>query len=174
MKIKLNKIIGCLALVALMLGSSISVVAADYVAVAKNGNVYDEASAKYITVNQDNEDVAVIPGMVFPTSEHTPGWYKVEYSPGLHAFIPDQITATNLKPLAPGTFEIVNMPGHQLTAQKDGDSWVAIVEGNSFKGEKFQEIVVFLDKTNRQAYSLVDLGNGPIAISYDNAVTKFF
>ena len=146
----------------------------DYIAIAKDGNVYDESNAKYITVNQNNEDVAVIPGMVFSTTQHTPGWYKVEYSPGLHAFIPDQIAATNFKPVAAGSYEIKNNPGKKLEASVNGDAWTAIVDGKSFKGKKFEEIILFVDPSNNIAYSLVDIGSGPIAITYDNNVTKFF
>ena len=146
----------------------------DYVAVAKNGNVYDEANAKYITVNQNNDDVAVIPGMVFATSQHVPGWYKVEYSPGIHAFIPEQITSGNFTAVAPGTYPVANNPSQKLTVEGGGDNWTASADGKSYKGTKFQEILIFKDPSNNVAFSLVDLGNGPIAISYDNSVTKFF
>lgn len=146
----------------------------DYVAVAKNGNVYDDANAKYITVNQNNEDVSVMPGMVFATSQHTPGWYKVEYSPGIHAFIPDQITASTFKEVKPGTYDLQNYPGHKITVNADGNAWSANVEGKNYKGEKVQEIIIFKDAANNVAFSLVDIGNGPIAITYDNAVTNFF
>lgn len=152
----------------------LTVVAQDYVAVAKNGNVYDEANAKYITVNQNNEDVAVIPGMIFAMSQHTPGWYKVEYSPGLHAFIPDQIVATNFNPVVAGTYDIANYPGHKLTAENSSGNWTATVDGKSYKGNLWQDVVIFVDNNNKIAYSLVDLGNGPIAITYDNTVTNFF
>ena len=153
---------------------SVPVLAQDLIAVAKDGNVYDEASAKYITLNQDNEDVCVIPGMVFETSQHTPGWYKVEYSPGLHAFIPDQIIANNFNTIVPGTYDIQNYAGHKITAQLSGDEWTATVDGNNLKGKKVEDIIIFLDSTNKIAYSIVDLGDGPIAITYDNSVTKFF
>lgn len=156
------------------MGASFTLFAQDYIAIAKNGNVYDEANTKYITVNQNNDDVAVVTGMVFATNQHTPGWYKVEYSPGLHAFIPDQIAASSFKSVKPGTYQIKNNPGQSLTAQQAGDEWTANVNGKSYKGKKVQEIVLFFDNGNQPAFSIVDLGSGPIAISYDNAVTKFF
>ena len=148
--------------------------AADYIAISKAGNVYDEATTKYVTVNQNNEDVSVIPGMVFLTTEHTPGWYKVEYSPGLHAFIPDQITASSFKPIKAGTYDIKNQPGKKLSVQGDDNSWTATVEGKTYKGKAAEDIIVFMDDNNKLAFSLVDLGNGPVAITYDNSVTKFF
>lgn len=150
------------------------VYAEDYIVVAKSGNVYDEPKAKYITVNQENEDVSVIPGMVFKTSQHTPGWYKVEYSPGLHAFIPDQIAASGLKPLKPGTYELKNNPGHKLIVEGEGSDWKGSVDGKTYKGIYYQDILVLEDDNNKIAYSIVDLGEGPIAITYDNSVTKFF
>lgn len=155
------------------IGTGIAI-AQDYVAISKAGNVYDEASAKYITLNQNNENVNVVPGMVFATSEHTPGWYKVEYSPGLHAFIPEQIVATGYAPLKAGNYDIKNNPGHKLNVEGSGDSWTATVDGKSIKGIKSGEILVFVDGSNNVVYSLVDLGSGPIAITYDNSVTKFF
>lgn len=150
------------------------VFAQNYVAIAKNGNVYDDANAKYITVNQNNDDVSVVPGMVFATSQHTPGWFKVEYSPGLHAFIPEQIVATNFNQLQPGTYDVKNNTGQKLNAQGSGDNWTATVDGQTYKGVKSEDILVFVDGNNNVAFSLVDFGNGPIAISYDNSVTKFF
>ena len=148
--------------------------AENYIAVAKDGKVYDEASAKYVTLNQNNDEVSVIPGMVFETSEHTPGWYKIEYSPGLHAFIPDQIVATNFIELKPGNYSIKNNPGKILNIEGSNDNWTATVDGNSYKGVKWEDILVFLDQNNKVAYSLVDVGDGPVAITYDNSITKFF
>ena len=148
--------------------------AGDYVAVAKDGNVYDEANAKYITLNQNNDEVSVIPGMVFETFQHTPGWYKVEYSPGLHAFIPEQIVATNFVEPKAGTYDIKNNPGKKLTVDGSGSNWNATANGKSYKGTRAEDILIFVDESNNTAFSLVDLGNGPVAITYDNAVTKFF
>ena len=161
-------------LATLALGSFIPMMAADYVSVAKEGKVYDEANAKYITLNQNNDEVSVIPGMVFATSEHTPGWYKVEYSPGLHAFIPEQIVATSFTPIQAGTYEIKNNPGQKMTVNGNGNDWSATVAGKNYKGTKSQDVLVFMDDNNNVAFSLVDLGNGPIAISYENSLTKFF
>lgn len=161
-------------MIAMAICSIIPVSAKDFVAVTKNGNVYDEASAKYITVNQDNEDVAVIPGMVFAASQHTPGWYMVEYSPGIHAFIPDHITSTSLNPVPAGTYTLQNNPQQQITVQGSGDNWNATVDGNSYKGQEVQNILIFTDALGNIAYSVVDFGTGPIAITYDNSVTKFF
>lgn len=148
--------------------------ASDYIAVAKNGNIYDEANAKYITVNQNNDDISVIPGMIFATSEHTPGWYMIEYSPGLHAFIPDQITASNFNTVTAGTYDIKNNPGQKLLVDNSGGEWVASSNGKSYKGLLQEDFIIFFDNQNNMVFSLVDIGDGPIAITYDNSVTKFF
>lgn len=148
--------------------------AKDYVAVAKNGNVYDDANAKYITVNQNNDVVTVIPGMIFVTTEHTPGWYKVEYSPGLHAFIPEQITATEFKNAGAGVYEIKNNPGNKLSVEGEGSNLSANFNGKNYKGSQVEDYMIFVDDQNNIAFSVIDLGDGPIAITYDNSVTKFF
>ena len=163
-----------ISLLSITVGGIISGFAADYVVVAKDGNVYDEASARYITVNQNNEDVAVMPGMVFETSEHTPGWFKIEYTPGLHAFLPDQIVASSLKSVPAGIYEIKNNPGQKLSAENSGGNWSATVDGKTYKGKSSQDVLLFIDNGNNIAFSIVDLGDGPIAITYDNSVTKFF
>lgn len=170
---KIFKILSVAFTMALLGASSVSY-AQDYIAIAKNGNVYDEANAKYITLNQNNEDVNVIVGMVFSTTEHTPGWYKIEYSPGLHAFIPEQIVSSNFNTVSPGTFSLVNNPGQKITVENNGGVWAANANGKTYKGVKSENILVFLDDSKKVAFSLVDLGNGPIAITYDNSVTKFF
>lgn len=169
----MKKIFGIFSVLALGF-SSVTVFADDYIAVAKNGNVYDEANAKYITLNQNNDEVSVVPGMVFKTNEHKPGWYQVEYSPGLHAFIPEQIVATNFNPIKGGSYKISNNPSQTLNISGNGDEWTATIGGQTYKGSKFEQIVIFEDNEGDVAFSLVDIGSGPIVITYDNAVTKFF
>ena len=163
-----------LLIISLAISTAINIAAQDFVTVAKDGFVYDEPNAKYITVNQDNEDVKVIPGMVFKTNQHTPGWYKVEYSPGLHAFIPEQIAATSFNPVKSGTYELVNQPGQKIEVNINGDNSSALINGKSYKGKIYQDLVVFSDDSGNISFTLVDVGNGPIAITYSNDVTKFF
>lgn len=162
------------ASVAIAFAAAGSILAQDYIVVGKAGNIYDEANAKYITVNQNNEDLSVIPGMVFAMAQHVPGWYKVEYSPGLHAFIPDQIAASTFVAVAPGTYDIKNNPGQKITLAGSGDAWTATVDGKTYKGVKQGEIIIFTDGSKNPAFTIVDIGSGPIAINYNNAVTKFF
>ena len=161
-------------LVAIMGLCAIPCYAQDFIAIAKDGNVYDEANTKYITLNQDNQDVSVIPGMVFKTTDHPAGWYKIEYSPGLHAFIPEQIVAGNFITPKPGKYRVANLSAQTMEVQSTPDGWTCSVAGKSYKGSQFGDIIVFFDKENNIAFSLVDLGNGPIPITYDNVVTNFF
>lgn len=158
----------------LAIGATVTALANDYVAVAKEGNVYDEANAKYITLNQNNEDVTLIPGMVFETSQRTPGWYKIEYSPGLHGFIPEQIAASTFKPIVAGNYEVSNNPGQSINISQAGNDWNAEADGKSYKGQLFEDILIFRDNSNNIMFTLVDIGNGPIVITYDNKITKFF
>ena len=169
----IKKYFAIIVLVALAPLSAL-IYAADYIAVAKDGNIYDMANAKYATENQNGQEVAIIPGMVFNTSEHTPGWYKVEYSPGLHAYLPEQIVASSLTPLTPGNYKVNNNPSQTIILSKEGNEWIATTNSKTYKGIDHEGIVIFFDENNNIIYSLVNLGDGPIAITYDNSVTKFF
>lgn len=167
---KLKKIIICITLIFSVLPSF----AENLIAISKEGNVYDMANAKYVTLNQNNEDVNVIPGMVFKTSEHSPGWYKIEYSPGLHAYIPEQITAQSTKKPSIGNYKVVNNPSENITIENNDGKWSCKVNGKIYEGFQSDDIVVFFDEKKNISYSLIDLGEGPIVINYNNDVTKFF
>lgn len=159
---------------ALFLISSASVFADNYVAVGKDGKVFDDASPKYVTLNANNDEVNVTPGMVFKTKEHTPGWYLIEYSPGLHGYLPEQVVAGSINSPVPGNYEVKNNPGQTLNVKNADDNWSATVSGQDLKGKREGNIVVFLNESGNPAFSLVDLGQGGIVINYDNSVTKFF
>ena len=146
----------------------------NYIAVDKNGKVFDEANTKYVTLNQNNAEVAVLPGMVFKSLEKSPGWTMIEYSPGLRAFIQENIISSSLNSPTPGTYDVKNLPGQKLTAEQNGEEWKGTVSGKTYNGKKYGEIVIFVDDSNQPAYSLVDLGSGTIVMSYDNSVTNFF
>ena len=154
--------------------SGISCMADDYVVVAKSGKVYDDPSPKYVTLNQLNEDVNVIPGMVFKTYEHTPGWYMVEYSPGLRAYIPEQIVASSFNSPKSGDYKVQNNPSQSASVQNSGNDWSMNISGKSYDGKLQENVVIFFDESGNIAYSLVDLGQGGIVITYNNDVTKFF
>lgn len=158
----------------LALVSSLGAMSQTYVAIGKAGKVYDEASIKYVTLNQNNEEVNVIPGMVFKQADKSPGWAKIEYSPGLHAFIPEQLIASQTVAPAPGSYKVTNNPSQILTVEQNGKEWKGSTSGKSYNGKQFDNIVVFFDDSNNPAFSLADIGTGGIVITYDNAITKFF
>lgn len=164
------------ALVALMLSAaSLPVAAETYVAVDKPAKVFDEPNARgYVTLNTKNQEVAPLPGMVFKSIENSNGWHQVEYSPGLRGYISGQSVAS--KTLAPGAgnYKIANMPGATLNAEKSGETWKATVNSKSYSGKETGGIVVFLGADGNPAFSLVDYGEGPVAMAYDNSVTNFF
>ena len=146
----------------------------DFIAVGKEGNVFDQPNGKYITENQAGDEVSLIPGMVFKTSEHQPGWYKVEYSPGLHAYLPEQIVAASFNKPQPGKYNLKNNPAQTITIQNNGDKWTAEIDGKEYAGNLNENILIFIEEGGNIVFSLVDLGDDGIAITYDNNVTNFF
>lgn len=163
-----------LILLSILLSITAFANADNYVAIGKEGKVFDEPNAKYVTLNQKNEEVNVIPGMVFKTFEKTPGWNMIEYSPGLRAYISEQIVNNNVVAPQPGTYTVKNNPSQKVTVENSGSQWTAKVGDKALNGTAKDNIVVFLDANNVSAFSLVDFGQGGIVISYDNNITKFF
>lgn len=145
-----------------------------YVVVGKNAKVFDEANSNYVTLNQKNQEVAPQPGMVFKLIENNAGWAMIEYSPGLRGYISDLVKATKSIMPKPGTYTVKNKATDKLKVESDGTAWTAAIGPNKYNGKAFGNVIVFFDTKNNPAYSLVDLGNGPIVMSYDNSVTNFF
>ncbi len=146
-----------------------------FVVVGKETKVFDEPNAKgYVTLNTKNQEVILQPGMTFKTLETTSGWHIIEYSPGLRGYMSEQVkTVPGQLPKA-GTYSVSNAPSQKLKAMSDGDKWSAIVGDKQFSGQSFGNVVIFFNEKNIPAYSLVDIGEGPIVMTYDNSVTKFF
>lgn len=159
---------------ALLFTGTLFSLAENFVIIGKEGKVFDEPNAKYVTLNQKNKDVTVIPGMVFKTTEKSPGWYMIEYSPGLRAYISDQLISGSNKVPQPGTYSIKNNSTQQLSATLSDNEWKATVNNKSYAGKINNNAVIFYNEDNTPAFSLVDLGQGAIAITYDNNITDFF
>ena len=157
-----------------LIAGTLSALGENYVTIGKAGKVFDEANNKYITINQKNQDVNIIPGMVFKSSERVPGWIMVEYSPGLRAFVPESIVTADLSAPAPGIFKIANNPSQEANITNSDDIWSITVNGKKFNGKKFGNVVIFTDDSNNVLFSLVDFGEGPTVMTYDNSVTNFF
>lgn len=171
---KSSKLIKVLTASTLLL-SSFAAYADNFVAVNRPTKVFDSPNAKgYVTLNTKNVEVEAKPGMVFSSSENSNGWYLVEYSPGLRGYISTQSVATPSKSPVPGSYKVANRPSSTIKVENDGDTWKGTIDGSTYKGKAFDKIVVLFDDDNKPAYSLVDLGQGPIVMSYDNNVTGFF
>lgn len=157
------------------LAISLSAFGEEYIIVGKDAKVFDEPNAKgYVTLNRKNEEVILTPGMIFKTFENSKGWYIIEYSPGLRGYLSEQCKVTTLNAPAPGVYTVANFPSQNLKVSGSADNWTAVVGDNQYNGKAFGKVLIFTDDTGKMAYSLVDIGDGPIAISYDNTVTNFF
>lgn len=155
--------------------ASLNAYADNFVVVGKETKVFDEPNAKgYVTLNTKNQEVVLQPGMVFKTLENTSGWYIIEYSPGLRGYMSEQVKAPVNNLPKGGTYSVSNAPSQKLKTVSEGDKWIATVGEKQFLGKAFGNIIIFFDEKNTPAYSLVDMGEGPIVMSYDNKVTKFF
>lgn len=150
------------------------VFAQNYVVVGKDGKVFDEANTKYVTLNQKNDEVTVIPGMVFKSLEKSPGWFQIEYSPGLRAYIPEQICVAGFKTPVAGEYSVKNSPSNKVSISQSGNEWTVTDSKSTYKGNNLNNILVFFDESKNPVYSYVDMGDGPVIINYANSVTNFF
>lgn len=153
----------------------LAVFADGFIVVGKDSKVFDEPNAKgYVTLNQKDEEVSVLPGMVFKHHERANGWYVVEYFPGLRGYMSEQAKAAGCVSPKAGEYSVSNNPSQKITITNSNGKWTAIAGDGSYSGICEDNVVVFYDSKKNIAYSLVDLGDGPVIMSYDNSVTKFF
>lgn len=149
--------------------------AQDYVVVGKAAKVFDEPDATgFVSLNSKNQEVTLQPGMAFKKLEKQTGWNIIEYSPGIRGYVSDQALAPKTVMPKPGTYKVANKAADSLKADNANGAWTATVNGKTYNGKAFGNVVVFFSDPKTPAYSLVDLGNGPVAMTYDNSVTKFF
>lgn len=146
-----------------------------YVTVMKPGKVFDEPNAKgYVSLNTRNEEVNLVPGMVFKVIEKGNGWDIVEYSPGLRGYVPSQIIGQPDVLPKGGTYKVANNPKETLTISTDGKGWKAISGTTILDGQIVGNAIIFSDKNGNQVYSLVELADGPVVMTYVGSVTGFF
>lgn len=158
-----------------LLASSFSAFAEDYFVVGNSAKVFDSPDATgYVSLNSKNQEVCLSPGMVFPEKERQTGWTVIEYSPGIRGYVSDQAKAQKTVVPKPGRYSVTNNPSEKINTTLSADVWSAIIGGKTLKGKVSGYAVVFFDASGHPAYSLVDLGEGPVVMTYDNAVTKFF
>lgn len=147
----------------------------NFMAVGIQGKVFDEPkSTGYVTLNSKNEEVTVIPGMAFKVLESQNGWNIIEYSPGLRGYLSDEVKASkSIMPKA-GAYNVSNNKGEKVNITLEAGNWTATSGNKQFKGKAEGNIIIFLDADGKPAYSLLDIGNGGVVMTYNNAVTKFF
>ncbi|MDE6578314.1 MAG: hypothetical protein K2J82_08145 [Muribaculaceae bacterium] len=149
--------------------------AENYVAVEKQAKIFDEPNVKgYVTLNTKNQEVSPIPGMIFKSLESNNGWQLVEYSPGLRGYLSDQFIGLPSRLPSEGTYTVANNRNLKLIAHRTENGWTAEVNGLKYNGQVVDNAVIFFNSDNLPAFSLVDFGQGVIAISYDNNSTGFF
>lgn len=165
------------ALSAALLGLTALAVRAEggYVTIMKPGKVFDEPNAKgYVTLNTKNEEVSLMPGMVFKVVEDGSGWKVIEYCPGLRGYVSEQVTGSPASLPVAGTYGVANNKKETLTVGTSGGGWTAASAKGNFKGIVSGNAVVFTDQAGNPVYSLVVLPEGTVAMSYDPGVTSFF
>lgn len=148
------------------------------VAIGNETKIFEKPNVNsYATTNTQGQDITLSAGMVFLQSDNNSGWTKIQYTPGLNAYLLNSLIAgtDSLKPLKNGSFTVKNNPsvtvsisgaGTPAITLKTGDKvYTATVEGN---------IALFKDQYGNPAYSFVELNGQPTVYSYDNNVTHFF
>ena len=159
----------------LLLCSALSANAETFVAVAKQSKIFDEPNVKgYVSLNTRNQEITPERGMVFKSMEHNNGWHIVEYSPGIRGYLSDQAVSSPSRLPNPGTYNLANHQGVSLKVTLSGDKWEAEANGKTYPGIAQGNILIFTNSGNVPVFSVVDFGDGPIAMSYDNDVTGFF
>lgn len=173
-KQSLNRLFRSIGLCIALTATAVSAYAESYIIVGKNAKVFDGPSSDYVTLNQKNREVAPLPGMAFKEIENNAGWSMVEYSPGLRGYISDIVKVVKSVMPKAGTYTVANKTSEKIKAEKTNDEWKATVGSKSYRGKAFGNVVVFFGADNNPAYTLVDMGQGGVAMCYDNSVTGFF
>lgn len=146
------------------------------IVMAKEAQVYDDANNSYPTMNNNDENIILKPGMVFQKTGNKNGWDKIVYTPGLSGYILQGLETpeSNLGTPSPGTYSVANS-GETLTiSEKDKGIWEAKGEKGIFTGNQYGKIIIFKDKFTNPVFSFVVVNSNPIIMSYDNDITKFF
>lgn len=151
--------------------------AQSYIVIAKESRIFDQPNVRsYPTTNTSGTDVVLVRGMAFKSIGGIQnGWYKIEYTPGLNAFILQSQIADSAKLGMPasGIYSIANSMA-KLTVTLEGNEWKATDGTSSYSGSIYENVVVFTDKFGNTAYTLVVLEGNPMVFSYNNDITKFF
>lgn len=131
----------------------------------------------YATTNTQGQDITLTPGMVFQQSENNGGWTKIQYTPGLNAYLLDSVLAKSsaLKPLKNGSFTVKNAPSVTVSISGAGTPAITLKAGDKvYTATLDGNMALFKDQYGNPAYSFVELNGQPTVYSYDNNVTHFF
>lgn len=157
--------------------ANLAAMAQDYIVVSHEANLFDEPSAKsYATTNQAGDDILVTPGMAFKKVDSRNGWDRIEYTPGLKAYINGSMeyAPARLSQPKPGDYVTANS-AQKVSVSTDGQgNWKAVSDKGTYAGKAFGNVVVFNDQYQNQALSLVTAGGKTYLFDYNNGVTKFF
>lgn len=153
--------------------------ARDFVVIAKEAKVFEKPNTKaYATTNREGNDVNLSSGQAFECLETKDGWHKIVYSPGLKGYILDLMCApaSSLKMPQPGSYKVGNDAADTLKAVKNAAGWTASSTKHpvQLRGEVFGNVIVFAASDGVPVYSLTVLSGKPVAMAYDNSITKYF
>lgn len=171
MKLRIIITIALLAIVGIGLKSQ------NYVVVNSATKIYEEPNARgYVARNTNDEEINVIPGMVFKRLDVLKGWDKVEYSPGLSGLIMETMLADNANLEIPdaGYYNPVNNSSETVNIACASGEWTLSVNGHNYKGTQYGPIVVFNTTSGEQMYTLVKINGKSVVCTYSNDITGFF
>ena len=156
---------------------SIASMADTYVVVGKESKIFDQPNVRsYATTNTSGNDVVLSPGMVFKNMGSQSGWVKIEYTPGLNAFLlENQIAgASQLSIPKEGNYKVTNDPATNLTLTTDNGNWTANDGKKTYQGVVSDKSLIFNDSFNNTMYSATVVSGTIWVYSYNNDITKFF
>ena len=162
----------------LLVGGTLSPAAAEkYAAILKDAKVYEEADPQgFVAQNMKGKDITVSTGMVFEVVDEKPGWYVVEYSPGIRGFLVQSFTVPSgelQKPEA-GDYPLSNNKEVIVNVAFADGAWTLSSNGLNLSGQQKGNVVAFSDKEGNMKYSLVKFGGKNYIFDYSNDITHFF
>lgn len=146
----------------------------NFVVVGSETKIYDQPSVKgYVTLNSENREVCILPGMSFKNRETKNGWTQIEYVPGITGFVMESSLTSTLEIPEPGSYHLANGAGEEYKIDSRGSHWSITGNGVSLNGELNGRVVVFKDKFGNPMYTLTRIGDTTYLYSYLPEVTHF-
>jgi len=161
----------------LLFGSVLMMSAEKYAAVLKDTKIFEEPDAQGFTAqNQNGDEITVNAGMVFNILEEKPGWYVVEYSPGIRGYIVQSFTVpvNELQKPTGGDYSLANNKTVIVNVALADGAWTLSREGKNLTGLEKGNVVAFPDSKGVIKYTIVKFGGKTYVYDYSNALTHFF